>query len=311
MKGLVPLLEAVAKLRTERDVELTVIGRPTEGGPGRPGHRPARSGRRRALRERDQRRRRSPGSTARPRSPWCRRSTRGSRCRPSRRCPVASPSSPRRAAPCPRWWADTTARRACSCRRTIRVRWPAAIGRLLDDPDLRARLGAAGRAPGGASRFTWQVTAAGTAACYDALSGGTPLPGAVRRGPATRPGWCLADGRLRPTRGRPGDRVLDLGCGFGRHAFEAARRGRVGRGARCRCRRGGPGARHARGHGRGGGTSAGPSRHGRPGRRPGVALRRRHLRPRHRLRGARAHPGRLRRHARAGPRCCVRAAPWR
>jgi glycosyltransferase involved in cell wall biosynthesis len=32
MKGLVPLLEAVAKLRTERDVELVVIGRPKEGG---------------------------------------------------------------------------------------------------------------------------------------------------------------------------------------------------------------------------------------------------------------------------------------
>ena len=32
MKGLVPLLEALAKLRTERDVELVVIGRPTEGG---------------------------------------------------------------------------------------------------------------------------------------------------------------------------------------------------------------------------------------------------------------------------------------
>ena len=32
MKGLVPLLEAVAKLRTERAVELTVIGRPREGG---------------------------------------------------------------------------------------------------------------------------------------------------------------------------------------------------------------------------------------------------------------------------------------
>jgi glycosyltransferase involved in cell wall biosynthesis len=32
MKGLVPLLEAVAKLRTEREVELVVIGRPTEGG---------------------------------------------------------------------------------------------------------------------------------------------------------------------------------------------------------------------------------------------------------------------------------------
>jgi glycosyltransferase involved in cell wall biosynthesis len=32
MKGLVPLLEAIAKLRTERDVELLVIGRPREGG---------------------------------------------------------------------------------------------------------------------------------------------------------------------------------------------------------------------------------------------------------------------------------------
>ena len=32
MKGLVPLLEAVAKLRTERPVELVVVGRPTEGG---------------------------------------------------------------------------------------------------------------------------------------------------------------------------------------------------------------------------------------------------------------------------------------
>ncbi len=32
MKGLVPLLEAVAKLRTERQLQLVVIGRPTEGG---------------------------------------------------------------------------------------------------------------------------------------------------------------------------------------------------------------------------------------------------------------------------------------
>jgi glycosyltransferase involved in cell wall biosynthesis len=32
MKGLVPLLEAVAKLRTERDVELVVVGRAKEGG---------------------------------------------------------------------------------------------------------------------------------------------------------------------------------------------------------------------------------------------------------------------------------------
>jgi glycosyltransferase involved in cell wall biosynthesis len=32
LKGLLPLLEAVAKLRTEREVELVVVGRPTEGG---------------------------------------------------------------------------------------------------------------------------------------------------------------------------------------------------------------------------------------------------------------------------------------
>jgi glycosyltransferase involved in cell wall biosynthesis len=32
MKGLVPLLEALAKLRTERHAELVVVGRPTEGG---------------------------------------------------------------------------------------------------------------------------------------------------------------------------------------------------------------------------------------------------------------------------------------
>jgi hypothetical protein len=28
------------------------------------------------------------------------------------------------------------------------------------------------------NRFTWQVTAAGTAACYEALLAGKPLPGA-------------------------------------------------------------------------------------------------------------------------------------
>jgi len=33
LQGLVPLLEAVAKLRTERDVELVVVGRAKEGGP--------------------------------------------------------------------------------------------------------------------------------------------------------------------------------------------------------------------------------------------------------------------------------------
>ena len=63
MKGLVPLLEAVAKLRTEREVELTVIGRPARGWPGRPCHRAPRAVRRRALRQRHQRRRAGRAST--------------------------------------------------------------------------------------------------------------------------------------------------------------------------------------------------------------------------------------------------------
>jgi len=52
-----------------------------------------------------------------------------------------------------------------------------AIERLLDDPALRARLGAAGR-DRVVHRFTWQVTAAGTAECYRAVLAGEPLPGA-------------------------------------------------------------------------------------------------------------------------------------
>jgi len=51
----------------------------------------------------------------------------------------------------------------------------AAIGRLLDDAELRDRLGANGRRRV-MERFTWQVTARGTAACYDAILSGRPLP---------------------------------------------------------------------------------------------------------------------------------------
>ncbi len=49
-----------------------------------------------------------------------------------------------------------------------------AIGRLLDDPDLRARLGAAGRERV-LRRFTWEVTARGTAECYRSVLAGRPL----------------------------------------------------------------------------------------------------------------------------------------
>lgn len=53
-----------------------------------------------------------------------------------------------------------------------------AIRRLLDDADLRARLGAAGRERV-MQRFTWEVTARGTAACYDAILRGEPLPASM------------------------------------------------------------------------------------------------------------------------------------
>jgi glycosyltransferase involved in cell wall biosynthesis len=71
-----------------------------------------------------------------------------------------------------------------------------AIARLLDDPALRSRLGAAGRERV-INRFTWQVTAVGTAACYEAVLEGRPLPGAppilTQAGtPAAAPGTDLA-----------------------------------------------------------------------------------------------------------------------
>jgi glycosyltransferase involved in cell wall biosynthesis len=53
-----------------------------------------------------------------------------------------------------------------------------AIRQLLDDAELRARLGANGRRRVMA-RFTWEVTAKGTAACYDAILRGEPLPDSV------------------------------------------------------------------------------------------------------------------------------------
>ncbi|MFZ0768910.1 MAG: glycosyltransferase family 4 protein, partial [Acidimicrobiales bacterium] len=53
-----------------------------------------------------------------------------------------------------------------------------AIRSLLDDAPLRKRLGAAGRQRV-MERFTWQVTARGTAACYDAILSGEALPDSV------------------------------------------------------------------------------------------------------------------------------------
>ena len=53
-----------------------------------------------------------------------------------------------------------------------------AIRSLLDDATLRQRLGDNGRQRV-IERFTWQVTARGTAACYEAILGHQPLPEAM------------------------------------------------------------------------------------------------------------------------------------
>ena len=190
MKGLVPLLEAVAKLRTERDVELTVIGRPHEG--GRVDKAIARLGL------------------------WPTSCT-ASAASATTRWPASTGEAEVAVVPSLYEGFSLPAIEAMACgvavvattggalpevvgtdgetglagrRPTIPGALAGAIGRLLDDPALRARLGAAGRERV-IHRFTWQVTAAGTAACYEALlEGRAPAraPPAHRRRSATEEG---------------------------------------------------------------------------------------------------------------------------
>jgi glycosyltransferase involved in cell wall biosynthesis len=194
MKGLVPLLEAVAKLRTERDVELIVIGRPREGGQGGQGHHT-------------------------PRPLRCRHCVSG-----ISDYDLAGLYGQAEVAVVPSLYEGFSlpAIEAMACGVAVVATTggalpevvgadgetgllvlpddpgalAGAIARLLDDADLRARLGAAGRERV-ISRFTWEVTAAGTAACYEALLEGKPLPGAAR---------CRARGRSRNCRRG------DIGC---------------------------------------------------------------------------------------------------
>jgi MMP alpha-(1->4)-mannosyltransferase len=176
MKGLVPLLEAVAKLRVERDLELCVIGQP------RPGGRVARAIERLGL-----------GDLVTTISGV----SDAELARLYAEAEVAVVPSLYEGFSLP-------AIEAMSCGvpvvattggalpevvgesgRTGVLVTPddpealvTAIGELLDDPAARARLGAAGRERV-MQRFTWQVTARGTAACYDAILTGRPLPEAM------------------------------------------------------------------------------------------------------------------------------------
>ena len=187
MKGLIPLLEALAKVRTERpDAHLVVIGRLKDGQrrPGRAG--PLRAERRRPLLLRSDRPGHRRALRTRPSSRSCRRCTKASRCRRSRRWPAGSRSSPRPVGRCPRS-PGPTASPPCSSPPND----PGALAhghrsRPSRDSELRRRLGAAGRKRT-TERFTWPVTARDTVEQYRELLAGRAGNAADR-----------ADRRLRP-----------------------------------------------------------------------------------------------------------------
>jgi glycosyltransferase involved in cell wall biosynthesis len=175
MKGLVPLLEAVAKLRTEREVELTVIGRPAEG--GRVDRAIARLGLGDAVRcvsgisDNELARLYGEAEVAVVPSLYEGFSLPAIE---AMSCGVAVVATTGGALP---EVVGTDGDTGLLVPPDDPGALALAIERLLDDPALRARLGAAGR-DRVVHRFTWQVTAAGTADCYRAVLGGEPLPGA-------------------------------------------------------------------------------------------------------------------------------------
>ncbi len=175
MKGLVPLLEAVAKLRTEREVELTVIGRPTEG--GRVDRAIARLGLADAVRcvsgISDEELARLYGQAEVAVVPSLYEGF-SLPAVEAMSCGVAVVATTGGALP---EVVGTDGETGLLVPPDDPGALAGAIGRLLDDPSLRARLGAAGRERV-VSRFTWRVTATGTAACYRAMLDGRPLPGA-------------------------------------------------------------------------------------------------------------------------------------
>ncbi len=175
MKGLVPLLEAVAKLRTERDVELTVIGRPNEG--GRVDQAIARLGIADIVHcvsgISDDALAHLYGEAEVAVVPSLYEGF-SLPAIEAMSCGVAVVATTGGALP---EVVGTDGETGILVPPDDPGALAGGIARLLDDPQLRARLGAAGRERV-VSRFTWQVTAAGTAACYRAVLAGEPLPGA-------------------------------------------------------------------------------------------------------------------------------------
>ncbi len=174
MKGLVPLLEAVAKLRTEREVELVVIGNPKKG--GRVDLAIDRLGLRDAVTcitgvsDDELARLYGEAEVAVVPSLYEGFSLPAIEAMACGRAVVATTGG---ALP---EVVGTDGETALLVTPDDPEALAAAIRRLLDDPELRARLGAAARERV-MHRFTWQVTAIETAACYDAMLAGKVLPG--------------------------------------------------------------------------------------------------------------------------------------
>jgi glycosyltransferase involved in cell wall biosynthesis len=173
MKGLVPLLEAVAKLRAEREIELVVIGRP------RPGGRVAKAIERLGLDDivttvsgvTDEELARLYGEAEVAVVPSLYEGF-SLPAIEAMSCGVPVVATTGGALP---EVVGESGRTGVLVTPDDPAALFAAISELLDDPATRARLGAAGRERV-MQRFTWQVTARGTAACYDAILTGRPLP---------------------------------------------------------------------------------------------------------------------------------------
>jgi len=176
MKGLVPLLEAIAKLRTEREIELVVIGRPQPGG------RVAKTLERLGLSDivrtvsgvSDEELARLYGEAEVAVVPSLYEGF-SLPAIEAMSCAVPVVATTGGALP-------EVVGRDGETGLLVTPNDPdalvGALRRLLDDPELRRTLGSAGRERV-ISRFTWQVTAKGTAACYEAILAGDALPSAV------------------------------------------------------------------------------------------------------------------------------------
>ncbi len=176
MKGLVPLLEAVAKLRTERDVDLVVIGRP------RPGGRVADTIERLGLGDivttvsgvSDEELARLYGQAEVAIVPSL---YEGFSLPAIEAMSCALPVVATTGGALPEVIGPHG-----ECGLLVTPNDPdalvTAIRTLLEDAAMRARLGARGRQRV-MERFTWEVTARGTAACYDAVLEGRDLPASV------------------------------------------------------------------------------------------------------------------------------------